>query len=584
MTQIAGRPQPFKGWVGGLIQDAEPGVVPLGAIAEGENFVARPAGLQTTRGGSRIVQTLRDDAGSPAELTHVCLLAPFTPIGALAVGWSDGRNRHYAYRLTPDLAFFSGAEATSRHDLTAAPSTSWNNGASPARPVGAELFEKFFLADATIDYASRNEFLSLDEAGVILRPTFSFDGGAAEALRPYCLEEYNGVLFLAGYGDGTAEDAPETLRHSFLARSPDAADGFDKDAYLLLGAKGQRVTALRKGRGLLLAAKDKDFFRITGFGRAYPGWQYTVENVSNSEGFGVANPHALCFAEGQWYGIGAQGPLRTDGYVVESLSGPRQRGWRAIDQASNAWVAHHPERRVILFGVHPSTASAGRSATYPWVVWVWDLERSVWQTDWKFGADFFMAAAVATSTAVGPTAAPSAPNTTAATTSGYTANWTNGDSAALTEVWEKDGAGGTWALVDTIAAGTATAARTGRTSHTQYYWKVRHRKNGITSAFTAETSAQTLIAAPALTLLARYSDEPPTYPLLGYDVILASADAGTVQVLEASLDGIGGWSVEADPFVSPHFVPCGLFWRAKSRDAAWTPTESGYGTVQSGPC
>jgi hypothetical protein len=586
VTRLNGSPRQFPGLVGGLVQDAEPNLLPLGSIVEGENMVPLPAGLQRTRGGSRILLTLHDDAGSPAELSHTCLVQPFTPVGAIVVGWSDGRNRHYAYRVTADGAFFTGTESTSRHDLSAAPSTSWANATEPARPVAAELFEKLFLADATTDFSSRNQFLSMTSTGTIARPTFVFAGGAAAALQPYCLEEYNGVLFLAGYGDEGDKDRPEILRHSFLAKSPDAADGFDKDAYLLLGAKGQRVTALRKGRGLLLAAKANELYRITGFGRAYPGWQYTVENVQNTLGLGISNPHALTFAEGYWYGMGAQGPLRTDGYVVESLAGPRQRGWLGMNKVESAWVTYHPQRRLILFGVHPTASSPGRSATYPWVLWAWDLERQVWQTDWKFGVDIFMASPVATTTAVGPSAPPSAPNNTNITTTGWTANWTNGDATAETEYWEKLGSGGTWTLITTVAAGTASLARTGRASHQEYFWKVRHRKSGVTTDFTSELSAKTLIAAPSVA--------PVCTGGQGVRIDVINTNAGLVTLtLESSPAGAGTWTVkqtwtnQGSGTVSSNDLagPSNpKDYRAKASDAAWPTTDSAYDTITNVSC
>src|SRR5207247_420385 len=114
---------------------------------------------------------------------------------------------------------------------------------------------------------------------------------------------------IAGYGDEETAggDRPETVRHSYLGKAPDASDGFDKDAYELVGAKGDRVTAMRKGRGLLLCAKPNELYRISGFGRAYPGWQYATEGVHNTAGFGVENPLALDHAAGCWYGVGRQG-------------------------------------------------------------------------------------------------------------------------------------------------------------------------------------------------------------------------------------------------------------------------------------
>ena len=106
---------------------------------------------------------------------------------------------------------------------------------------------------------------------------------------------------------------------------------------------------------------------------------FQVEPLENTQGLGIANPKALVFAEGFWWGIGAQGPLRTDGFTLESLVGPRRPSWRGIDNVADSWVAYHPERRLILFGLHPTETESGRSATFPFVVWAWDIQRSVWQ-------------------------------------------------------------------------------------------------------------------------------------------------------------------------------------------------------------
>jgi hypothetical protein len=576
MTRLRGaRALSVPGWGLGVVQDAEPGTLAPGTLAEGENFAPTPAGRLRVRGGSRILQTLKDDQATPAEVAHVCAIRPFTAVGALAIGWSDVQNKHYAWRLTADMAFSTGAEGTSRHDLTAAPSTRWNNASSPAKPIMAEVWEKMFLVDATKEYASRNTLLSLTNAGVIAQPSFQFGAGPAAALKPYCCEEYNGVLFTAGYGteDAGDGDRPEMIRHSFLGKSPDAADGFDKDAWLLLGAKGARVTALRRGRGILIAAKKNELYRITGFGRAYAGWQYQVEQIFNTQGLGAANPDALRHAEGFWWGIGGQGPFRTDGFSVDSLVGPRKRDWRGIDQLENAWVAYHPERRLVLFGLHPAIASTGRSSSYPWTVWVWDVDREVWQPDWKFGADFFACAPIATESAQGPTASPSAPSTSGQTTSGYTASWTNGDTTAETEFWEKEGSGGTWSLVTVLGAGVASYARTGRTNHTEYFWRVRHRKNGIHSAFTADTSAKTLIAAPGLAA---------TMDASFVELTITQNAGGTDITLQRSPSGAGTWTTIETFTAQPagtftHFdAPGDGTWdyRARSSDASWSPPDS----------
>lgn len=582
MTRLATRPRNVQGWVGGLVEAVEPGSVVEGTISEGENFVPTPAGRQRIRGGSRVVQTLNDDAGSPAEIDHVLMLRPFTAVGALAIGWSNAQNKHYGWRLDADMAFSTGTESTSRTDLTASPSTTWDNATDPGRPNVAELFEQMYIADGVTTFTDRNELLGFSQAGTVTLPKFIFGSGVATALQPYCVEEYNSVLFIAGYGSEDAGDGdrPELLRHSFLGRSPDAANGFDNDAFLILGAVGQRVTAMRKGKGLLLVAKENEFFRISGFGRAYDGWQYTVEQVENTQGLGITNPNALTFAEGRWWGVSDQGPIRSDGFSVELLVGPRKPSWRGIDQIENSWVAYHPERRLMLFGLHPTEAESGRSTTYPWDVWAWDMERHVFQPDHKFGFDFFFASAVTTSTVQGPSAGPSSPVTSAETTSGYTASWTNGDATAETEFWEKLEVGGTFTLKTVLAAGVATTPLTGRNDHASYFWRVRHIKGGVPTAFDVDagTIAQTLILAPNA-----IATQDGASSII--NLALTQNSGGTDFVLERQIDG-GGFSTfqtftsqPSGAFNSTDTTqPCGvvLDYRAKSVDSAWPTTDSGF--------
>jgi alkaline phosphatase D len=591
LTRLDTRPLVVDGWVRGLVEDADVDALRLGAIADGENLVPLPAGQAAVRGGSRVMLTLKDDQGAPAEIAHTCTIVPFTPIGAVAVGWSDVRDRVYAWKLTADIAFATGAEANDRTDLSAAPSTFWNNASAPPRVVAVEMFEKLFLCDATIAMSGanqRNSLLSLDKStgapGVVLQPAFAFGVGAAQRLRPYCLEEYNNVLFIAGYGteDAGDEDRPEQVRHSFLGTSPDAANGFEKNAWVLLGAKGQRVTALRKGRGLLIGAKANELYRISGFGVALPGWRYQVEMIHNTHGMGVANPLALVHAEGFWYGIGKQGPFRTDGFEVQTLVGPRQRGWRSIDNLLNGFVVHHPERQLVLFGQHPEGQAP--SASFPSVLWAWDLTRQVWAPNWRIFASsaatfaFFHASAIPSDTPRGPSGAPSAPNTTNITSVSYRANWTNADvtDGVETEVWERlDSSSGEWTLVAVVGKAVVLFDRLSRQAHTGYFWKVRHRKNGVFSGFTVEQKVQTLLKAPT-----------------GFSTPLGVASLCTIRtvndnpgivtlIVERSTNGGVDWSVWQTYF-NQHkgevsaVDPCANLHRAKVQDLNWVPSESAY--------
>lgn len=618
MTRLRTTPFRISSWTRGVIEGMDASVAPVGSLASALNFIPTPAERLAVRGGSAVVQTLHDDAGSPAELTTTLRLDPFTAVGMVAVGWSSGRSKHYLYRLTPNAAFFTGTESTSRTDLTAAPSTGWNVG--PRRPFSVELFSKLFLIDCTSTFTDRQPMVTIDAAGTLLEPlyalsgataattvltsdgtkptaadtvtigtvTYTFraavtttanevligvsaltalsnlvdavnlaDGGAAitygsatavnpdasgaittaltatftasaagvggnslasteasthlsfahatftggagsnpSPLKPLCVEEYNNVLFVSGYGDEASQDVPNMLRHSFLGQDPgNPATGFDPLAYNHIGADGVPILALRKGRGILLVFKTNEIWRVTGFGNATPGWQYQVELVNNTFGYGVSNPWAVTFAEDYWYGWGLNGPFRTDGYTVESLRGPREVSWRLLNQFDRYWVEYHPDRRVVCFGVHPAQTSGSRSATVPWDVWNWDLARSVWTSDWEFGQsshspdfgagyDLNHVKAINTTTVTGPTAPPVIAAVSAVSLHTFTANWTNGDTSASTEVWVSQAAG-PFTLFGTAAPGAISLPITGWVAGNAYTVKVRHTKAGVVTAFSA---------------------------------------------------------------------------------------------------
>jgi len=483
-----------EGWVGGVNENAPPVADPeggAGTLDQAQNFFPTGVGKLAVRGGSQVKRTL--------NCNRALYLRPFTPTGAIAVAHTDGTGlngtKHYIWRLTADLAFFAATELLSETDLV------WNV-ATPARPIGAELFEKMFLADATVDYSARQGLVCLTGAGVVTPVSFDL-GGGAQQLKPYVVEEFNNHLFVAGYENMTlSADAPATLRHSYLGISPEAAGGFDPLAYNYIGAKGQRITGLKKGRGLMLVAKANELYRVTGFGIAKPGWTFAVEMVQNTQGLGVSNPYALTYAGGYWYGIGEGGPFRSDGFGAEFLGLPRERSWGKTTNLSYAWAIYHPDRNVVLFGLNQTPVPSGRSATYPTVVWIWDCQREEWMGDVAMSADMMYAHAIPTGTVLGPTALP---NTLAfthasATTSSVAATWANGDATAATELWLRDEThGGSYYLWATAAAAATTATLSSLTSGSNYKAKIRHIKAGVASDWTAEVDAYTALPAPGLT-------------------------------------------------------------------------------------
>lgn len=659
-------------WTGGLEKNTPPLLNELGTIADGQNFVPLQAARLATRGGSRLLLTLHNDAGSPSEVTGLCGVFPWTSIGGLVVGYDTTQHKSYAWYVTQDMAVAGASEAQSRVDLSLEPTgtvvhQSWKDVGGPPIPQASELFEGLYLADATLSQATRRYFLSLNQtvpvvqvgsvnpnikvprfvfagtgsgatahsslagappssvssvsvdtggtgytsvptvvltggggtgatahavltlgvvtsivvdtagSGYLTAPTVTIMAGQAQEITPYCLETYNNVLFIAGYGDESSgnADRPEYLRHSFLGVAPsnsialgDISDGFDANAFALLGAKGQRITAMKQGRGYLLVAKANELYRVSGSGRAYPGFQYVVEMVMNTSGMGCSNPYALTFAEGYWYGMGAAGPFRTDGFSVQPMGGPRKADVLALDNLANSFTFYHPDRRLIVFGVHPKGTSP---AQYPWMLWTWDIQRERWQPDWVFALPtaFAHGANVATTSVPGPTAPPSLPVTTAQFVDGYTATWTSGDAGAQTEVWELDTTG-TWILAATVAPGVTTDTTTGRIDHSNYQWKVRHVKNGLYSTYTSPVAVKTLIAPPSLAVDTIGSD---------FFVFVTSLAHGTVVSVTTNIPG-GGTDTRSNQtygtiFGYPSVGPgSGEVWSAFASDPAWSPATS----------
>lgn len=228
----------------------------------------------------------------------------------------------------------------------------------------------------------------------------------------------------------------------------------------------------------------------------------------------------------------------------------------------------------MLFGVRQ--VSGAPDATYPWVMLAWDMNRRVWQPNWRLAGGatrFFAARAVATTTALGPTAPPTAPATTLVTKEGWAAGWTNGDASAETEYWEKEDTGA-WTLTYVAPPGaTNTGALLGRKSHLNYTWKVRHRKNGVPSQYTADQAVQTLMVG--LVVSNAGFTAPSTFHLT-FRNDNEGVVAGIVSV--AGVDGapVPGL-VKGSTFTRSYQAGTGTI-KGKCDDVFWSVTPSAYGT------
>ena len=496
--KIAGaRTAHVPGWTGPLIEDAEPDAVDgKGALDDGANLVAQSAGRRVTRGGSRVAVTYA--AVSSSAISDVLGVYPYTACGAVVAAHSTTGVRHYAYAHTDTLGWALTTEAASRTDLL------WNS-ATAARPLGVELFEKLYIVDATESAARQGMAVAVFAGGAftITVPTYDLDasGGSPGVLRGYAAEVFGGVLFVSGYDSESAPssgNAPHLIRHSLLGTDPAASGGFDPNAYLILGSKGQYVRAMKAGRTVMMAAKDNELFLISGSGRALPGWQYQVQPVGNTIGAGCTNPYALDHAFGMWYGLGRTGPWRSDGSSVELLRAGRDRSWSRADRLQTAQVRLHPDRRQVLFNLYelgrPSYAVA------PFQQWVWDLDRERWDLSQRYARSFHWLGTVTQGSTVAPSGIPGAPSQDMVYAFAYDAiegTLVPADATASTEVWTRT-ASGTSALWETLGVGRTRFRLTGLAASDTRYVKVRHSKSGAVSDFSSETLCYTRLRAPFL--------------------------------------------------------------------------------------
>lgn len=483
------------GWTGPLVEDAEPDVVQgTGALDDGLNVMAQAGRRRTVRGGSRVVTTFAAVGGN--AITNCWGPFRYSATGAVAVGHASAGSKHYAYALTDTLGWMGATEALSRADL------SWNT-ATAARPLAVELFEKVYFVDGTESTSTRNGMsVGAWSAGAwsVSQPVYDLDGSGSgtAALKAYTAEVFNGVLFVSGYDSESAPSsgaAPHLLRHSLLGTDPSTSGGFDPNAYLILGAKGQFVRAMKSGRTVMLVAKDSELYAISGAGRSLPGWQYQVQAVSNSLGAGCTNPYALDHAYGMWYGLGRVGPWRTDGGNVELLRAGRDRSWARVQNLQLATVTAHPDRRQVWYGFH----EVGRSGyqTGACTFWVWDLEREQWDVSQRTNRSYTFLGTVLQGATVAPSGAPGAP------TQDFTApsfdfdalevTFTPADASALTEVWYRPASGGAYLLHSTVREGVKRALIDGLGATTSYYVKLRHNRGGAVSDYSSETLCYTRV-------------------------------------------------------------------------------------------
>ena len=491
-----GQTQHVAGWVGGLLERAEPDRATRdtlnGRLRSGENFVHGGTGRLAVRGGARAALTLAQQSISDLVALH-----RFSPTGAILVAHSATNDKHYAYALTPEgtlaLPINAATEAGSRVDL------GWNV-ANPRWAQGVELFETLFLAD-TSDVARQTlKRLKLTSGTLTVASVQAdLDANSTPAdMKPSGLAVYGSVLFAYGWEDEAVGAAPHILRHSLLGQDPSDSAGWNADAYATIGAQGEPIRGATPGQDILLVAKYTELFRVFGDPDANPGWQFQIQPVNASLRVGAVNQHAMCYEADRWWGIGRDGPWMFDGRQATSLVGSRRERWGQVGDLASAFVEPHPRRSAVLFGFpEPASLVSGQRASR---FWVFDTATDSWAPDLTFPSRFWMTRSIA-QTGVELDTIPDAlawvSDGGAYEFNALTLRFTPGDASAQTEVWIEP-TGGSLVLAATLAAGVGGGRLSGLPRGTSYAVKVRHRKGDAVTEFGASVPMYTRIDPPRL--------------------------------------------------------------------------------------
>ena len=90
--------------------------------------------------------------------------------------------------------------------------------------------------------------------------------------------------------------------------------------------------------------------------------------------------------------------------------------------------------------------------------------------------------------------APTSLAVTGSTATTMSLSWTNADAGATTQLHRSTTSGSGYSLVATVTAGTNTYTDTGLAEATTYYYVVRHVKNAVNSAFSAQATGTTTLS------------------------------------------------------------------------------------------
>lgn len=466
---------------GGVVDAANPLTIEgKGVLRYARNGVLSGLGRLIVRPGTEVAITLMDDQGAPVACTSVCAVIAFGD-GCLAVGHSTITSKFYLYWLNDSLTGWYTNMKVLTVSATATPvGVLWTATAAPVVVLIAEGLGVAYIAH--------------NNAGATFK-TMKFDSNPAPAtlaafqadLRGAGLEDtyFRGVVSFQqhlwgwGYGSQAAgdNDRPELLRFStpfFGAMS--AVDNF---------AVGHRVRSQRErivsavvAGDVLQVGLNYALWPVSGFGRN--SWD---KSRPTDGSYGFAGPLAACEARDGWlYYWSHRGPLRVLGRSRPEPLWPRVEVASAgVINDSTVVASFDSDRDQVIFLYQNPTNGAVRA------LGAYDTIRDAWLgPDGDIGLGIRCAGLVQATLAPGPAGAPTTASTDTIGNSAATAHWINGESGpgTLSQLEYRIQGSTPWTVAtSTIAAGATSYQITGLLAGTAYEWRLKHVRNGQSSAY-----------------------------------------------------------------------------------------------------
>jgi hypothetical protein len=457
------------------------------------------------RAGSAVAMTHLDDADA-SEVTSVCLLEQWSD-WALSVGHSTVTEKAYLYRLQADMSGWYDASGDFHANQRAEPCcVIWDEIPLPPDVRLTEGLGYAYIAhcnaadNTTLAFPSKKYTIP----ATIETMTADLDGDTTpEDLYFLGVIAFNQHLWGWGVGSGTTPAThfrPELLRFS----QPFFGDFVAADS-ITVGdrTRSQRekvVGAAVAGEALFIGSPFA-LTRITGFGRN----SWYKKPLDKTYGF----PGPKCFAVrgDTLYFWSNRGPIRV------SDAGEPEHLWPAVDGTVLAVIA--PEK--VTAGYDESNDIVMFAYDKGDGVRTWagfDCSRDVWVgPDDDLGLKIryistvtpvYVSAAAATSGddgspigdprpdpggsgGTGPIAAPAALATTAIGPTTATAQWTNGDIVAQTQVEIRRQVDTAWTVAGLLPGGVSSFTFTGLINGQAYEWRVAHLRSGIYSDYVGPT-------------------------------------------------------------------------------------------------